>query len=133
MDIDLGGLKETLSAVNSALRADAIADEMAHDQRVAAAIARESAKRDATLVAGAEASIEQKELLQQQLEVIREQNVLLCDNYEKLKEMYKTQVRENEEAKKELQRSKRYNAWMMVISVIALLISAVSTILPLID
>ena len=121
MDVDLGSLKETLSAVNSAMRVNTIAEEMAHGERVAAAIARESAKRDATLVAGAEASIEQKEILQQQLEMIREQNMFLCDNYEKLKEMYDAQVQANIEAKTELDRSKRFNAWMMVIAIIAML------------
>ena len=121
MNVDLGSLKETLSAANSAMRVNAIAEEMAHGERVAAAIARESAKRDATLVAGAEASIEQKELLQQQLEMIREQNVFLCDNYEKLKEMYEAQVQANIDAKTELDRSKRFNAWMMVIAIIAML------------
>ncbi len=121
MNVDLGSLKETLSAVNSAMRVNTIAEEMAHGERVAAAIARESAKRDATLVAGAEASIEQKEILQQQLEMIREQNMFLCDNYEKLKEMYDAQVQANIEAKTELDRSKRFNAWMMVIAIIAML------------
>ena len=121
MNVDLGSLKETLSAVNSAMRVNTIAEEMAHGERVAAAIARESAKRDATLAAGAEASIEQKELLQQQLEMIREQNMFLCDNYEKLKEMYDAQVQANIEAKTELDRSKRFNAWMMVIAIIAML------------
>ena len=121
MNVDLGSLKETLSAVNSAMRVNTIAEEMAHGERVAAAITRESAKRDATLVAGAEASIEQKEILQQQLEMIREQNMFLCDNYEKLKEMYDAQVQANIEAKTELDRSKRFNAWMMVIAIIAML------------
>lgn len=121
MNVDLGSLKETLSAVNSAMRVNTIAEEMAHGERVAAAIARESAKRDATLAAGAEASIEQKEILQQQLEMIREQNMFLCDNYEKLKEMYDAQVQANIEAKTELDRSKRFNAWMMVIAIIAML------------
>ena len=121
MNVDLGSLKETLSAVNSAMRVNTIAEEMAHGERVAAAIARESAKRDATLVAGAEASIEQKEILQQQLEMIREQNMFLCDNYEKLKEMYDAQMQANIEAKTELDRSKRFNAWMMVIAIIAML------------
>lgn len=121
MNVDLGSLKETLSAANSAMRVNTIAEEMAHGERVAAAITRESAKRDATLVAGAEASIEQKEILQQQLEMIREQNMFLCDNYEKLKEMYDAQVQANIEAKTELDRSKRFNAWMMVIAIIAML------------
>ena len=121
MNVDLGSLKETLSAVNSAMRVNTIAEEMAHGERVDAAIARESAKRNATLAAGAEASIEQKEILQQQLEMIREQNMFLCDNYEKLKEMYDAQVQANIEAKTELDRSKRFNAWMMVIAIIAML------------
>lgn len=121
MNAALGSLKETLPAVNSAMRVNTIAEEMAHGERVAAAIARESAKKDATLVAGAEASIEQKEILHQQLEMIREQNMFLCDNYEKLKEMYDAQVQANIEAKTELDRSKRFNAWMMVIAIIAML------------
>ena len=53
--------------------------------------------------------------------MIREQNMFLCDNYEKLKEMYDAQVQANIEAKTELDRSKRFNAWMMVIAIIAML------------
>lgn len=131
MSIDLSGLKEALSSANSAIQASAIADEIERNQRIADAMARRSAERDATLIAGAEANIEQKELFQQQLEILREQNALLCDNYEKLKEMYEAQVRENEDAKEELKRSRRYNAWMMVISIIALLVGVASTIVPL--
>lgn len=121
MNLDLNSLNGTLSVANSALMASKIADEVERNQRLAATMARQSAERDATLVAGAEASIEQKELLQQQLEIIREQNALLCDNYEKLKEMYEAQVQENESAKEELKRSRRYNAWMMVIAIFAML------------
>ena len=40
-----------------------IFDEIEQDQILAVTMARQSAERDATLVAGAEASIEQKELL----------------------------------------------------------------------
>ena len=121
MSIDLSGLKEALPSANSAIQASAIADEIERNQRIADAKARRSAERDATLIAGAEANIEQKELFQQQLEILREQNSLLCDNYEKLKELYEAQVRENEDAKEELKRSRRYNAWMMFIAIIAML------------
>lgn len=121
MSIDLSGLKESLSSANSAIQASAIADEIERNQRIADAMARRSAERDATLIAGAEANIEQKELFQQQLEILREQNALLCDNYEKLKELYEAQVRENEDAKEELKQSRRYNAWMMFIAIIAML------------
>lgn len=131
MNYDLDNLKFDSPIATSAKHLSAISREMEHTQQVVAEIGRETARRNATLVAGAEASIEQKELLQQQLEIIREQNALLCDNYEKLKEMYDAQVQENESAKEELKRSRRYNAWMMVISVAALVISAASTIIPL--
>ena len=40
MDVDLSGLKATLSTVNSAMRVNAIAEEMAQGERVAAAITR---------------------------------------------------------------------------------------------
>ena len=128
--MNINGIKTGLSTASSALKAAQIAEEMARDERVAAAIARETAERDATLMAGAEASIEQAELLQQQLAIIREQNGLLGENYEKLKELYDIQVRANVEAKEELKRSKRYNAWMMVISIVAMLIGAASAIIP---
>lgn len=130
MGVDLSGLKATLSTVNSAMRVNAIAEEMAQGERVAAAIACESAKRDATLVAGAEASIEQRDLIEQQLGILREQNSLLLDNYEKLKEMYDAQVQENADAKDELKRSRRYNGWMMAVSVISMLAAIASTVIP---
>lgn len=130
MNVDLSGLQGTLSSLDSALRVDALAEEMAHGQRAAAAIARESAKRDATLVAGAEASIEQRDLIEQQLGILREQNLLLLDNYEKLKDMYDAQVQENADAKDELKRSHQYNRWMMVVSVTSMLAAIVSTVIP---
>ena len=121
MNFDLNNLKFDSPVATSAKHLSAISREMEHTQQVVAEIGREAARRNATLVAGAEASIEQKELLQQQLEIIREQNALLCDNYEKLKEMYDAQVQENESAKEELKRSRRFNAWMMVIAIFAML------------
>lgn len=135
MNYDLNNLKFDSPVATSAKQLSEISREIARSHQTLVEASREAAietaKRNATLVAGAEASIEQKELLQQQLEIIREQNALLCDNYEKLKEMYEAQVQENESAKEELKRSRRYNAWMMVISVAALVISAASTIIPL--
>lgn len=120
MNVDLSGLQGTLSSLNSALSVDALAEEMAHGQRVAAAIARESAKRDATLVAGAEANIAQIGLIEQQLGVLREQNSLLLDNYEKLKAMYDQQVQANKDAKEDLRKSRVFNMWMMIIAIVAM-------------
>ncbi len=72
-------------------------------------------------MAGAEASIAQKELLEQQVEIFQKQNELLADNYSKLKEMFDAQVEANKEAKEELKRSKRFNLTMMIIAIIAML------------
>ena len=125
MNYDLDNLKFDSPIATSAKQFSDISREIARSQQTlvesSREAAKEAAKRNATLVAGAEASIEQKELLQQQLEIIREQNALLCDNYEKLKEMYDAQVQENESAKEELKRSRRYNASMMVIAFFAML------------
>lgn len=73
------------------------------------------------MVAGAEASIAQKELLEQEVEIIQKQNKLLSDNYSKLKEMFDAQVEANKEAKEELRRSRRFNVAMMIIAIIAML------------
>ena len=124
INLDFNDIKLDLSAIsaaNSAMQASIVYEQMERDKQIAAEISRQSAKRDATLVAGAEASIKQKELLQQQLDIIREQNSLLCDNYNKLKEMYDAQVQANTESKAELDRSKNFNAWMMVIAIVAML------------
>lgn len=121
MNLDFNELSRKLAASTSAMQASAIAEEMERSQRIAATIARQSAERDATFLAGAEASVAQKELLEQQLEVIKKQNELLFDNYEKLKEMYDAQVQSNREAKDDLEKSRRFNKWMMAISIIAML------------
>ena len=47
---------------------------------------RERIEREEKMVAGAEASIAQKELLGQQVEFLQKQNDLLSDNYLKIKE-----------------------------------------------
>lgn len=82
---------------------------------------QERIDREERLVAGAEASIAQKELLEQQVEMIQKQNELLSDNYTKLKDMYDAQVDANKKAKEELKQSKRFNLAMMIIAIIAML------------
>ena len=82
---------------------------------------QQEAAHRAKLEAGAEADIAQRELLQSQLEALREQNGLLSENYKKLKEMYDSQVEANEAARNDLKRSRGFNAWMMVIAIIAML------------
>ena len=110
---------------------------------------REKARRDAKMVAGAEASVAQKELMEEQLvelksqndilaeqlkaeqaqrevleehlKVTTEQNALLSANYKKLEEMYSAQKESNDEARKDLRKSRVFNGWMMVIAIIAML------------
>ena len=103
-------------------------DIIANSARQAAEISRlmdeknqQEAAHRAKLEAGAEADIAQKELLQSQLEALREQNGLLSENYKKLKEMYDSQVEANEAARNDRKSSRKFNAWMMVIAIIAML------------
>ena len=110
---------------------------------------REKARRDAKIVAGAEASVAQKELMEEQLaelksqndilseqlkaeqaqrevleehlKVTTEQNTLLSANYKKLEEMYSAQKESNDESREDLRKSRVFNGWMMVIAIIAML------------
>ena len=116
---DFGNLNLDISSTfNSAQR---VSEHFEEQQRILDNVSRETAKRNATIVAGAEANVAQKELLEQQLSTLGEQNKLLADNYSKLKEMYDAQVQSNSEAKEDLRRSRNFNAWMMVIAIIAML------------
>ena len=116
MNLDVNKLT-TAFAMNTSL----LTEEMERSYKVASEINRHATQRAETLVAGAEASIAQKELLERQLEVIQKQNKLLYDNYEKLKELFDAQVQANQEAKEDLKRSRIFNIWMMIIAVVAML------------
>ena len=132
MKLDLNDrINGKLAAATSAVQAFALSEELERSQQLISEIQRQVAEKDATLVAGAEASIAQKELFEEQLEIIREQNKLLLDNYEKLKELYDDQVQANKDAKDDLEKSRRFNRWMMIISVIAMLAAVASPIVTL--
>ena len=111
--------KINMAEVNSAIKANLLAEQK--NQHIFDRISKHNAKSDATIMAGAEANVAQKELLEQQLSTLGEQNKLLADNYSKLKEMYDAQAQSNSEAKEDLRRSRNFNAWMMVIAIIAML------------
>ena len=128
---DFNDIREIISSASTAMQAEEIAYTMENNKMIALEMQRQSARRDATLVAGAEASIEQKELIEQQLEIAKKQNELLCDNYNKLKEMYDAQVQANKEAKEDVEKSRRFNSWMMAISVIAMLAAIASPVVTL--
>ena len=124
-------MKLDLSTATNARQLSRIQDETERGWQLANEISRQSAKQNATLVAGAEASIAQKELLEQQLKFTQEQNKLLSENYDKLKEMYDAQIKANQEATSELVKSKRFNKWMMFIAIIAMLAAIASPIATL--
>lgn len=121
MNNNLGAQKQGLATAHSAKQAFEIANEIRQQQRSVQVIREQYAKQNETLVAGAEANIAQKELFEQQLDMMRKQNDLLFDNYSKLKELYDAQVQTNKEAKEELKRNKRFDIAMMIIAIIAMI------------
>ncbi len=119
MELDFSGINQSF-ANNASIIAD-LNRRQEESLRAVAQANQERIEREEMMVAGAEASIAQKQLLEQQVEIIQKQNELLSDNYTKLKEMYDAQVEANKEAKVELKRSKRSNLIMMIIAFIAML------------
>lgn len=129
-------------------------------QRILNQMSEHNAKKDDALFKTAEASIAQKELLENQLdelktqndileeqlkeerlqkeilgehlEVTNKQNELLSDNYKKLKEMYDSQKETYEEARADLKKSRCFNIWMMIISIVAMLAAIASPIVTII-
>ena len=68
--------------------------------------ARYNARKDAALFETAEASVAQKELLEEQLVAVQEQNRLLQMNYDTLKELYDNTKTEAAENKADAKRSR---------------------------
>ena len=60
-----------------------------------------------------------------------QQNQLLSDNYNKLKDMYDAQERAYQESREDLKSSRIFNRWMMVIAVIAMLAAIASPIVTI--
>lgn len=119
MKLDFSGISQSIA--NSAAALSEFNRQQEESLQAIAQANQEKIKKEERIVAGAEASIAQKELLEQQVEIIQKQNELLLDNYTKLKEMFDVQVETNNEAKEELKRSKRFNVAMMIIAIIAML------------
>ena len=146
-ELDFNNFKlDVSSTLNSARQ---ISEQFDAQYAIIDQMNREKARRDAKIVAGAEASVAQKELMEEQLgelkaqndilaeqlkaeqaqreileehlKVTTEQNTLLSANYQKLEEMYNSQKESNDEARKDLHKSRVFNAWMMVIAIVAML------------
>ena len=119
MKFDFNDLNQ--SFVNSAAMLSELNRQHEESLRAIEQAKQERIEREERMVAGAEASIAQKQLLEQQVEIFQQQNELLVDNYTKLKELFDAQVEANKEAKEELKKSKRFNLAMMIIAIIAML------------
>ena len=104
--LDLNSIKANLDSINSAFAASQIARQNEEAYRIARAVSEQNARRDAKMVAGAEASVAQKELLEEQLKEIKEQNSQLKDNYRLLNELYESAKRDAEESAKEARHNK---------------------------
>ena len=71
-----------------------------------AAIGEYNAKKDEALFQTAEASMKQKELLEQQLAEVKEQNIQLKENYRLLNELYESAKEDAKNSKKEAKANK---------------------------
>lgn len=101
-----------------------VAEIQKRNEQIKAADLRHKSK----LEKGADASIEQKELVKNQVDLLYQQNQLLSENYDKLKELYEMQRRSTEDAKAELRKTQIYNACMMVISIVSMLMAVISAV-----
>lgn len=119
MELGFNGMNQSIKY--SADLASEISRHQEESMRALTQASQERIEREERIVAGAEASIAQKELFEKQVEILLKQNELLSDNYNKLKEMFDAQVEANKEAKEDLKRSKHFNLAMMIIAIIAML------------
>lgn len=91
------------STVNSA---QLLAKQFEERDKILDQISRDKAKRDATMMAGAEANVAQKELLKEQLKEIKEQNSQLKENYRLLNELYESAKKEASDNAKDAKHNK---------------------------
>lgn len=101
---DFGSLNFDLTpTINMAQHID---DHFKEQQRTLDHLSRINAQRDATIMAGARASIAQSELLEEQLKEIKTQNTQLKENYRLLNELYESAKAEAKENAKDAKHNK---------------------------
>ena len=108
-ELDFNSLNFDFSSTLNSARA--VSEQFERNQRIADNVSRINAKRDATMMAAAEASVAQKELLEEQLKEIKEQNSQLKDNYRLLNELYESAKRDAVESAKEARHNKIFG-WL---------------------
>jgi len=103
-NLDFNGLNFDISpAINSV---QLLAKQFEERDKILDQISRDKAKKDAAMIAGAEASVAQKELLEEQLKEIKEQNLQLKENYRLLNELYESAKKEAQDNAKEARHNK---------------------------
>lgn len=105
-DLDFNGIDFSGFASPSTFLAGQIAEQQKRQQEMLDEIAEHNAKKDAALFQAAEASVAQKELLEQQLAEVKEQNKQLKENYQLLKELYESTKEEAKSSAKEAKANK---------------------------
>lgn len=105
-DLDFNGIDFSRFASSSTFLAGQIAEDQKRQQEIFDEIAEHNAKKDAALFQAAEASVAQKELLEQQLAEVKEQNKQLKENYQLLKELYESTKEEAKSSAKEAKANK---------------------------
>ena len=93
-------------ALNTAYLSNEFAEQQRKQQEIFDEIAEHNAKKDAALFQAAEASVAQKELLEQQLAEVRDQNAQLKENYNLLKDLYESTKEEAKNNAKEAKANK---------------------------
>ena len=99
------------STLNSAY---AVAQQSQASQETIDELSKINAKRDATMMAGAEAGVAQKKLLEEQLAEIRAQNSQLKENNRLLNELYESAKRDAVDSAKEARHNKIFG-WVSLI------------------
>ena len=105
-DLDINGIDLSGFTTYSTSLTNHIAEYEKAQQERLEEIAENNAKKDAALFQVAEASKAQKELLEQQLAEVKEQNALLKENYRLLTELYESAKEKAKNSAKEARNSK---------------------------
>lgn len=131
-NVDISSLKKALSESTSAMQAIQISREIETAERFAAAQARENARRNALIEAGARANIEQVGLLEKQLEEVKLQNEKLYEANKSLNALYEQAKKDAEANAKIAEKSKLQARISIGISIFAVVVSIVMGILGIV-
>lgn len=82
------------------------AHQASEQQKILDQINAEQRRKDNAILQTAQVSIEQKELLEKQLDEVKQQNVQLRENYALLKDLYESAKKDAEESAKDAKKNR---------------------------